>query len=140
MLRIVIDTNALISSIISNGKPRQLLRLAAQKRFLLIKSEATMEEFARVLRRPKFKMTTREARKAEQAVVKLGRTVKVRSTRRVIEDDPDDDIFINAALDGRADYIVTGDMHLLELSHYGGIEIVTVDAILRKLGVQDASL
>lgn len=134
MLRIVIDTNVLISAVISNGKPRRLLKLAAQNHFLLIKSEDSMREFARVLRRPKFKITGGEARKAGQVLLGLGKTVKVTSSRRVVVADPNDDIFINTALDGNADYVVTGDVHLLDLAQYEGIEIVSVDSILRKLG------
>jgi putative PIN family toxin of toxin-antitoxin system len=134
MLRIVLDTNVLVSAIISDGKPRHLLRLAARKRFLLILSDESIKEFVKVLRRPKFRMTDREVRKAEQVVVGLGRNVNVTSARRITKNDPDDDTFINTALDGSADYIVTGDIHLLELSCYRGIEIVSVDYILRKLG------
>jgi predicted nucleic acid-binding protein len=52
----------------------------------------------------------------------------------VIQEDPDDDIFLNTALDGKADYIVSGDPHLLDLSKYKGIKIVTVDDMLKKLG------
>ncbi|TLY06517.1 MAG: putative toxin-antitoxin system toxin component, PIN family [Thaumarchaeota archaeon] len=56
MLRIVLDTNVLVSAIIAKGKPRDLLRLAIQRRYLLIKSKETIEEFVEVLQRPKFKM------------------------------------------------------------------------------------
>jgi len=56
MLRMVLDTNVLVSAIIAKGKPRDLLRLAIQRRYLLIKSKETIEEFVEVLQRPKFKM------------------------------------------------------------------------------------
>lgn len=134
MLRIVLDTNVLVSAAIARGKPRELLGLAIQRRYLLIKSEGTVEEFARVLQEPKFSMTRKEVAKARNALIKTGKTVKVTSKRRVVQEDPDDDIFINTALDGNADYIVTGDPHLLNLSKYKGIEIVTVGDMLKKFG------
>jgi predicted nucleic acid-binding protein len=43
-------------------------------------------------------------------------------------------LWINTALDGNADYIVSGDPHLLSLSNYKGIEIVTVNDMLKKFG------
>lgn len=134
MLRIVLDTNVLVSAVIAKGKSRDLLSLAVQKRFLLIKSQETIEEFARVLLQPKFRMNRSEVIKAKNALIKTGKTIKVTSKRRVIGEDPDDDIFINAALDGNADYIISGDPHLLGLSKYKGIEIVTVNDMLKKFG------
>jgi putative PIN family toxin of toxin-antitoxin system len=133
MLRIVLDTNVLVSATISEGKPRDLLSLARRGEFLLIISEQIVEEFVGVLQRPKFKTTKKEVQEAGNALVKTGRIIKVTSTRKAVEDS-DDDIFINTALDGNADYIVSGDPHLLKLEKYKGIEIVTVDFMLKKFG------
>lgn len=134
MLRIVLDTNILVSATISEGKPRDLLRLAIQRRYLLIKSTGTIEEFVEVLQRPEFRMTGKEVVKAKNALVKTGKTIKVTSKRKIVREDPDDDIFINTALDGNADYLVSGDPRLLGLSNYKGIEIVTVNDMLKKFG------
>lgn len=134
MLRIVLDTNILISAVIAEGRPRDLLKMAIQRRYLLIKSKETVEEFAEVLQRPKFDMTKKEVTKAKNVLIKTGKTIKVTSKRTVIAEDPDDDILINTALDGNADYIVSGDPHLLGLSKYKNIEIITVDDMLKKFG------
>jgi predicted nucleic acid-binding protein len=53
---------------------------------------------------------------------------------KVIEIDPADDIVINTAVDGKTDYIVTGDKHLLELRQFEWLHIVTVDEMLAILG------
>ena len=74
MLRMVLDTNVLVSAIIAKGKPRDLLRLAIQRRYLLIKSKETIEEFVEVLQRPKFKMTKKEVVKAKNVLTKKGKT------------------------------------------------------------------
>ena len=134
MLRIVLDTNVLVSATIGKGKPRDLLMLARRRQFLLIISEQIVEEFSEILQRPGFKTTRREIREAEDALVKIGKMIKVTSKRKVVEEDPDDDVFINAALDGNADYIVSGDYHLLNLAGYKGVKIASVADMLKKLG------
>ena len=133
MLRIVLDTNVLVSAIITEGKSQDLLKLAIQRQFLLIKSKEIIDEFTQVLQRPKFGMTRREVIEAKNALMKIGKTIKVTSNRKVVKEDPDDDIFINAALDGNADCIISGDPHLLNIANYKGIEIMTVDVILKRL-------
>ena len=50
-----------------------------------------------------------------------------------VKKDPEDDKFINCAVEGEADYIVSGDRHLLDLKHYSGIQIVNVNSFLRIL-------
>ena len=133
MLRVVLDTNVLISAEVSAGKSRDLLNLAVQGQFLLIQSEETIEEFERVLQKPKFEKTRQEVIKAKNALARTGRTIRITSKRKIVKKDPDDDIFINTALDGNADYIVTGDPHLLNIASYKGTEIVTVADMLKKL-------
>ena len=56
--------------------------------------------------------------------------VTVRSRFKVVKDDPSDDLFLNTAYDGGADYIVSGDRHLLSLREFKGIKILTVYQIL----------
>lgn len=107
--------------------------MAVQGQFLLIQSEETIEEFERVLQKPKFEKTRQEVIKAKNALARTGRTIRITSKRKIVKKDPDDDIFINTALDGNADYIVTGDPHLLNIASYKGTEIVTVADMLKKL-------
>ncbi|MEW6603056.1 MAG: putative toxin-antitoxin system toxin component, PIN family [Thermoproteota archaeon] len=77
MLRIVLDTNVLVSATISTGRARDLLRLAIQGQYLLINSKETIEEFVEVLQRPKFKMTRSEIAKTRNLLSKTGKTIKV---------------------------------------------------------------
>ena len=60
----------------------------------------------------------------------LFRSVSIRSKFKVVKNDPDDDIIVNTAYDGNADYIVSGDDDLLKLKSFKGIRIVTVNEIL----------
>ena len=53
---------------------------------------------------------------------------------KVVKDDPDDDVFIECALAGDADYIVSGDKHLLDLKSYGKIKIVNAAEFIEMVG------
>jgi len=52
---------------------------------------------------------------------------KIKSKFKVVKEDPDDDIILRTAYDSKADYVVSGDKHLLSLGEFKGIRIVTVD-------------
>jgi len=62
--------------------------------------------------------------------MQISEIVVSESKFEVIEEDPDDDIVLNAAYDSRADYIVSGDKHLLKLREFKGTKIVSVKEIL----------
>ena len=57
MLRIVLDTNILVSAIISNGKPRKLFKMGIDGKYKILTSKDTLDELSEVLQRQKFKMT-----------------------------------------------------------------------------------
>ena len=64
-----------------------------------------------------------------------GKIVRVTSKRKLVKEDPDDDILINTALSGNANYIVSGDPHVLALSEYKGIKILMVSEMLKRFGL-----
>jgi putative PIN family toxin of toxin-antitoxin system len=135
MLRVVLDTNVLYSAVVSSGKPRLLLRLGIEGRFLPVTSDLLIQEFTRVMHEEE----SGDYRTATLEMLALlnrsCRKVKVRSNLVVaVKADPSDDAVVNTALDGRADYIVTGDRHLLELQKFRWIRIVTVGEMLKTLG------
>ena len=137
MLRIVLDTNVLVSAFVSGGKPEELLNLASHRRYVLLLSRESLRELTGALRYPKFTITNHEIANASQALMRTGKIIDVTSSRKIVPDDPDDNILINLALDGHADYIVTGDTHLLALERYKGIKIVGVDDMLKKTGLTE---
>lgn len=55
----------------------------------------------------------------------------MKSSYKVVLDDPDDDMVINTAYSGRAEYIVTGDSHLLEIGKFGNIKIIGIGSFLK---------
>lgn len=56
--------------------------------------------------------------------------VQVKYRFKAVKEDPDDDIIVRTAYDGKADYIVSGDRYLLALKEFKGIKILTVDEML----------
>lgn len=124
--RIVADTSVLVSRLIlPQSLPARALRVGEQNGQLLL-SEATMYELADVLSRLKFdRYISLEDRKGfVQRLAEIAEFVPI--IRRVREcRDAKDDKFLEVALNGRADVIITGDEDLLRMNPWRGIEILT---------------
>ncbi|WP_157832526.1 putative toxin-antitoxin system toxin component, PIN family [Candidatus Nitrosotenuis chungbukensis] len=127
----MLDTNVIVSAIIHNGKPRKLLQLGINGKYQILTSRETLEEVSEVLQRPKFKTTGEDIAHIISALVASSENVSIRSHFQVITDDPDDNIIINTAYDGNADYIVSGDRDLLNLENFRTIKIITIDEMLK---------
>jgi putative PIN family toxin of toxin-antitoxin system len=134
MVRVVADANILVSAVIADGAPRKFLRRAISQDVELVLSLPILQEFVEVLRRPKFRMTEAEIDRALGALIQIATVIEVLSRRRVVQADPDDDVVVNTAIDGHADWIVSGDKHLLDLGEYERIEILSVTELLKRIG------
>jgi uncharacterized protein len=132
---IVFDVNVLVSSLITKGKPRQLWLKAVRGEFQLVLSRRIIEEFVEVISRAKFQRYLGEQDVVDflEALSTKARIVRTRSRFRIITEDPEDNTILAAAHDARADYVVSGDKHLLGLKEFEGTRIVTVDRILEIL-------
>ncbi|MDE1854151.1 MAG: putative toxin-antitoxin system toxin component, PIN family [Thaumarchaeota archaeon] len=132
-MRIVVDTNVLVSALVGHGKPRQLL-VQLLERHEVVTSSQMLAELADVLAREKFKQVGESHVNAFLSVLASAATVVVIKHRfDDVSDDPDDNVVLGTAYDGRATYIVSGDRHLLDLRRFRGIEIVTVREVLELL-------
>lgn len=129
---IVFDINVLVSSLIVKGKPQELWQKAKGEEFTLVFSREMLSDLVNVLRRKKFQkyVTSVDIWLFLNDLRMAGKLVPVKSRFRVVTEDPDDDIIIRTAYDVKADYIVSGDRHLLALKEFKGISIVTVDQML----------
>ena len=140
-MRIVVDTNLLVSGVISaGGLPRQLLDAAKAGAFELCTSEVLLVELLDVLSREKFAARLMQAGLTPEGIVgELRHLALVMSTPatppRVVPTDPDDDHVIAAAVAGIADLIASGDKRdLLPIGSYQGIEIVTARVAIERIG------
>jgi putative PIN family toxin of toxin-antitoxin system len=135
MLKVVIDTNQFVSSLISkHGKPAQLVDLWRQQHFILVSSPEIIAGIKKVLEYPhisrKYKLKKADIQSLLVLIEHEAVIVPKLPAVNVIEDDPDDNKFFACALAAQAEYIVTGDQHLLSLGRYGSILIVTVKDFL----------
>ena len=135
--RLVIDTNVFVSGLISAaGSPAQILKAIQRRKAIHLVSDPIVEEYLRVLDYPqirKFKKITDEfvADIAAYLVYQTERVELVSSIR--LSPDPDDDVFLETAVDGGANWLVTNDKaDLLSLRTVEGIPIVSArEAIMR---------
>ena len=124
-MRIVCDTNVLVSGILFQGPPRRILDMVSRGDVTNNTSPDLLREADDVLSRPKFGL------RAEQVagIIALFRDTFeiVHPSRRfkVVIADPDDDMVLEAAAAARADLIVSGDKHLLDLVEWNGIRILS---------------
>lgn len=133
--RVVIDTNVLISAAILEGSIPARARDQALHSATLIASDATLQEFVARLLSPKFDpYVSRAAR--ETLLQRLHPLIEIVTVTQIVRAcrDPRDDKFLEAAVNGRAGVIMTGDKDLLELNPFAGIAIVTPAAYLAASG------
>ena len=132
MLKIVADTNVLISSLIRKGKPHELILRIDGIEARLISSNVLMNELTSVLAEERIAryVTRSDVERFLRYVGKRTTIVKVRGEFQVVEEDPKDNVVLNTACSGRADYIVSGDRQLIPLREFKGIRIVTVSEML----------
>ena len=133
-MRVVLDTSVLVSALIaSRGTVGKVLQFLRDDRYLAVYSKSTLIEFLEVLHRPKIQEKYHIRSQDISALLKLivlrGVPVKTTSTIRICRD-PKDDKFLEAAVDGRADFIVTGDSDLLDLGSFQGVEILNPAAFV----------
>ncbi|MBS7650888.1 MAG: putative toxin-antitoxin system toxin component, PIN family [Candidatus Bathyarchaeia archaeon] len=81
----------------------------------------------------KFKLSKTQQEALTKFLIRISNVVKVKSQLKVVEDDPSDDMILRTAYDGEADYIFSGDNHLLTIKEFKGIKIVTVSEMLKLL-------
>ena len=133
MLRVVLDTNVLISAILFGGKPRQILEKTIRGEIRLCLSEPILEEVKGVLKRPKFDYSPEMIQIILTELTGIADIVNPSETIHVVLEDPDDNRILECAVEAGANYVVTGDLHLLKLSRYRDTEILNTAAFLGRL-------
>jgi putative PIN family toxin of toxin-antitoxin system len=135
-MRVVIDTNTVISGLLWHGAPRTVLDLARAKRIRLYTSPHLLLELDDVLYRPKFAariaLTTQSSDEIVRSFAALCTAVDAPPLPRPAAADPDDDAVLACAVAAHAEAVVSGDRHLLALSAYAGIPILDVHEFLQQ--------
>lgn len=133
-MRLVLDTNVLVSAFLWRGAPNQLIERASEGEVQLFTSRALLDELSEVLKRRKFaravSVTGLTATELLGFYRKLANRVTARQLARQISRDRDDDAVFACALAAKAYLIVSGDADLLTLGEYRGIRIASPAAAL----------
>lgn len=137
-MRIVADTNTVLSGLLWQGPPRPLLDLARERRITLCTSLTLLAEFAEVIAREKFAVRVRAAGLSAAEIVedyeRLAEVIAPEALPAPVSRDPDEDHVLACALAAKAELIVSGDKrHLLVLGDYHGIPIRTTSDALGAL-------
>ncbi len=127
----VLDSNILVSAIIYEGKPGTVLKLTLEKRFITITSRILLSELFEVLVK-KFNFPDEKIKQIDKKLNKLFRLVSPKKRLAIVKDEADNRV-LEAAVEGKCKYIVTGDKELLELIVYRDIKLVTADQFLKIL-------
>ncbi len=131
-MRVVVDTNIIVSGYLGGALEAIIVAWKSGK-FTLVVSNAIADEYHEVLRRPKFKIERAELDDFSALLLDKAEFVSPLETISAIVTDPADNKFLEAAVTGKANLIVSGDDHLLELKTYGEIPIITARDFITRL-------
>lgn len=133
-MRVVADTNVVVSGLLWSGPPRQVLDAARAGSITLFTCAELLVELEETLSKPK--LAGRLARAGVQVTelvidyAALARFVEAASLPPIVTNDPDDDVVIACAVAAQADLIVTGDRHLRSIGCYRSIQIISAGELV----------
>lgn len=135
-MRLVLDTNVVASALLWDGTPQLLLQAAREREVELFTSTPLLAELTDILSRSKFQKKIAASLFTIDEIVDryaaLASLVRPEPTPRIASD-PDDDVVIGTALAAKADWIVSGDSHLLDLRTVQTIRIITAAAAVSQI-------
>lgn len=134
-MKAVLDTNVLISAVISTGTSHQVVVEGFEGEYTIVLSPDILGEFERTLSKypDKFALDDDEINRERDTFEYFSEIAVPEVEIDAVEDDPSDDIFLEAAVAGDADYVVSGDSHLLDVTEFRGIRLVSPDEFLESL-------
>jgi putative PIN family toxin of toxin-antitoxin system len=132
-MRVVLDTNTLVSALLFAGIASGLVPLWQSRRITALVSKSILKEYLRVLGYPKFGLSEGEIRGLiEEELLPYVEVIAVRGRLPAVCRDPEDMKFLEYAVAGRAEYLITGDQDLRSLGSYRGVTILTSGEILQQ--------
>jgi uncharacterized protein len=131
-MRVVLDTNVFVSAVLG-GALAELLPAWRAGHFTLVVSDEIVGEYHRVLSRPKFGLSEDVVDDIIGLVFRSAEFFTPSERLNIVREDPSDNKFIEAAVAGGADLIVSGDSHLLNLGLYADIPILPARDFLQKV-------
>ena len=132
--RVVLDTNNIISGIFWRGNSSALLKLAEEEKIELFLSEDIIGEIRNIMLRDKFQLKLENmetyVERIIEKLIEVSEIVEPVEKLDVVKEDKADNKFIECAIECNADYIISGDSHLLNLGESMGVKIITAREFL----------
>ena len=132
-LKAVFDTNILVSAWFWEGNESKLMESVEEGFIHGYSSKQLIEELCRILGYPKFNLSQDEVESIRSYYLLLFRIVSPMQAVNIMLEDPSDNMVLECALEAEAEYIVSGDHHLLNVGEFGGVKIVTAAELLNIL-------
>jgi len=129
-IKVILDTNIFVSGFGWDGKPEAILALLKDGYLTNYITAEIFEELKRVISYPKLKFPESLQNKILEFVFFHSIFVEPNESISAIKDDPDDNKFLECAVSANAEFIISGDPHLLALKRYGMVEILNADMFL----------
>ena len=136
-MKIVLDANIFVSSFIGNGNPKAIVDMVSEGEDTLFITDEILAELERVFRKRKFRYSEEVIQHRMAIIKEIGTRITVADSERITTGgcrDKDDNKYLECAAAANADYIISGDIHLLEMKEYCGIKIVNAAEYLEILG------
>ena len=138
LLRVVVDTNNIISGTIMNHGPSyETLEAWRKGEFILLTSKAIIKEVERVLHYPriqkKYHLTEKKIKQVVNNLIKYAVVTPGELKLKVIKEDPPDNEVLACAVEGKANFIVSGDEDLKRLNIYRGIRIIDAKEFVKNI-------
>jgi len=126
-VRVVLDTNSIVSGLLWHGPPRSILDLARAGKLELFTSPTLLAELHEVLSRPKFAARLAAAgttaHELATGYAALATPIRAEPERGAVPEDPDDDHVLGCAIAAAVNWIISGDSHLLRIGDYQEVRI-----------------
>jgi putative PIN family toxin of toxin-antitoxin system len=129
----VLDTNVVLSAFLYGGKPKQVLQELLSGNIQLAISESLIKEIRGVLQRSMFGLSSQIVQTILSDYTGVASWIEPVEHFDLVQDDPNDNQFIDCAVAAKADYLITGDKHPLKLATFRMVKIVSVDNFLESL-------
>lgn len=141
MLRVVLDTNQFVSALLNpEGPAFEILKasgLEGEQKYELVISDEILSEFRKVLSYPRIQKLHKWSKEKVEIFITLLKEIahidKSQSRERIVIEDPDDDKFFHLAIKTGAQYIVSRDIHLLNVKEFRGVRVLKPEVFLSAL-------
>ena len=127
-MKVVLDTNVFVSGIFWTGSSNKVIFSWKEGKFVLVTSLEIISEVIKVLKDFKITLPGDMIKEWVDLITRNSVIVEPKEKINIIKDDPKDDIFIETAVAGNVDFIISQDNHLLKLKEFRKIKIITPEA------------